>query len=62
MSVYTTYKVPAVLCYFCQRVLNGKTARKTYGAKGPIVICWNGALCQKRSKRQTKASSKNETA
>lgn len=51
MSVYSAYKVPAVLCHFCRRVLNGKTARKSYGAKGPIVVCWNGQKCQARTKR-----------
>lgn len=62
MSVYSAYKVPAVLCYFCQRILNGKTARKTYGAKGPIVICWNGQLCRKRSSNKARQFLKNETA
>lgn len=52
MSVFTTYKVPAILCHYCKRVLNGKTARKSYGAKGAIVICWRGDLCQARAKRQ----------
>lgn len=56
MSVFTAYKVPAVCCNRCKRVLNGKTARKSYGAKGPIVICWRGDLCQARAKRQKRSS------